>query len=169
MNDQQWKTLMDIILPKLFLDIGRHLQRFKMLGPVLWDLVQQSIILSSEESSAHQQLDLGFVLRFLIRNLTADSLQRDKSSLGLVSALCQQPQAHQLRPRISAIDPSVLSNAFQVDLTLQLKSTAVFDVRFPFSVRCTSSIIKIFILFLHAGGDANGNGSIPQICRCGQR
>lgn len=127
MSEQQWQTLMSDIVPTLLLDIGKDLHRFKMLGPVLWDLIQQSVILSPDEKS-FPQLDSSFAIRFLIRYLSVDSPQRSKASLCLISALIQQPQAHLLLPRISAVDPSDLVDSFQGDWTLQLKSTAKFEV-----------------------------------------
>ncbi len=128
MNDAQWQSLMSTIIPKLFLDIESKLQKFKMLGPLLWDLINQSLYMPGESDNPTAHLNLNFVLRFLIRNLSRDSALRDRSSLSLISLLCQQPQAHKLRPRISAIDPTSLSDCFKGDLNLVIESTAKFGV-----------------------------------------
>lgn len=127
MNDQQWQTLVTTIIPKLILDIEPNIQRFKILRPLLWDLINQSHC-TSDDADGCPRLDLNFVLRFLIRNMSNQDTLRDKSSLSLISILCQQPQAHLLRPRISALDPSSLSEIFSGDLTVAIESTAKFGV-----------------------------------------
>ncbi|KAK4008958.1 uncharacterized protein LOC116923613 [Daphnia magna] len=127
MNDQQWQTLVTTIIPKLILDIEPNIQHFKILRPLLWDLINQSHC-TSDDADGCPRLDLNFVLRFLIRNMSNQDILRDKSSLSLISILCQQPQAHLLRPRISALDPSSLSEIFSGDLTVAIESTAKFGV-----------------------------------------
>jgi hypothetical protein len=127
MNDQQWQTLISAIIPKLVLDIDPKIAQLKTLGPLLWDLVSQSLFMP-EDNVTSPHLNLNFVLRFLIRNLSSTPILRDKASLCLVSLLCQQRQANQLRPRISAIDPTCLSGTFEGDLTLVIESTAKFGV-----------------------------------------
>lgn len=130
MSNAQWKSLVGDIIPKLILDIEPKLTQFKMLNPLLWDLINQSLLMPDLPEESVSPLDLNFVLRLLIRNLSRDSVTRDKSSLSLISVLCLQPQAHQLRPRISAIDPMSLSETFQGDSPLMFESTAKFGVRF---------------------------------------
>lgn len=130
MSNAQWKSLVGSIVPKLILDIEPKLTQFKMLNPLLWDLINQSLLMPDLPEESVSPLDLNFVLRLLIRNLSRDSVTRDKSSLSLISVLCLQPQAHQLRPRISAIDPMSLSETFQGDSPLMFESTAKFGVRF---------------------------------------
>jgi len=132
MKGSQWRNLMESIIPKLLVKIQDQasLQRLKILGPLLWDLINHSLILPADDPSI--QLNLNFVTRFLIRNMSLDSVQREKSSFSLVSVLCQQSEAGQLRPRISSIEPSTLSTTFQGDLSLSLQSTAKFDVSFLF-------------------------------------
>lgn len=126
MDVTQWRAMMELIIPKLLVKIQGHIQRFKILGPQVWDLLNKSILGSEDDPS--NMLKSNFVSRFLIRNMSLfDSLQRDKSSVTLVSALHQQPEASQLRPRISAIEPLTLSNAFKGDLSLSLQSTANFE------------------------------------------
>lgn len=145
MNEAQWRTLMKDIIPNLILDIGPNLLRFKMLGSTLWELIQQSVVLPVDDSPC--LLDLDFVLRFLIRNLSSDSIQKGKSSLSLVSALVQQPQAHHLHPRISAIDPTALTEAFQDDAALQLKSTAKFEVGLESLLFSLNSNLNLDVIF----------------------
>lgn len=132
MKGSQWRSLMESIIPKLLVKIQcqASLQRLKILGSLLWDLINQSLILPADDPSA--QLSLNFVTRFLIRNMSLDFVQREKSSFSLVSVLCQQSDANQLRPRISSIESSTLSTSFQGDLSLSLQSTAKFDVSFTF-------------------------------------
>jgi hypothetical protein len=127
MNDKQWETLLNDIIPKLVLDIEPKMPQLKTLGPILWDLVSQSLFMP-DDMTGSPHLDLNFVLRFLIRNLSGTPILRDKSSLCLVSLLCQQRQANQLRPRVSAMDPTSLSETFEGDLTLVIESTAKFGV-----------------------------------------
>lgn len=127
MNEVQWQTLTNSIVPKLVLDVEPRMQEFKMLSPLLWDLINQSFLMP-DASNPSSQLNMNFVIKFLIRNLSRDSLLRDKSSLSLISLLCLQSQAHLLRPRISAIDPSSLAECFKGDLTLVIESTAKFGV-----------------------------------------
>lgn len=128
MNEEQWQTLTGNIIPKLMLDIEPRMQEFKMLSPLLWDLINQSFLMPDDRNTSTTTLNINFILKFLIRNLSRNSVLRDKSSLSLVSILCLQPQAHQLRPRISAIDPSLLSESFKGDLNLVVESTAKFGV-----------------------------------------
>lgn len=127
MNDQQWQTLVTTIIPKLILDIEPKMQQFKILRPLLWDLINQSLC-TTDDADGYPRLDLNFVLRFLIRNMSHQDISRDKSSLSLISLLCQQPQAHLLRPRISALDPSSLSEIFLGDSAVVIESTAKFGV-----------------------------------------
>ena len=133
MSNPQWKSLVGSIVPKLILDIEPKLTQFKMLNPLLWDLINQSLLMPDLPEESVSPLDLNFVLRLLIRNLSRDAVTRDKSSLSLISVLCLQPQAHQLRPRISAIDPMSLSETFQGDSPLMFESTAKFGVRFIYT------------------------------------
>lgn len=128
MNEEQWQTLTGNIIPKLMLDIEPRMQEFKMLSPLLWDLINQSFLMPDDRNTSTTTLNINFILKFLIRNLSRNSVLRDKSSLSLVSILCLQPQAHQLRPRISAIDPSLLSESFKGNLNLVVESTAKFGV-----------------------------------------
>lgn len=128
MSEEQWRTLTGSIIPKVVLDIEPKMHEFKILSPLLWDLINQSFLMPDGNNTSTSALNMNFVLRFLIRNLSRDSIFRDKSSLSLVSILCLQSQAHQLRPRISAIDPSLLSDSFKGDLTLVVESTAKFSV-----------------------------------------
>lgn len=129
MNSVQWKTLVGAIIPKLMMDIEPRMHHFKMLNPLLWDLINQSLLMPDNPEDSFSPLNLNFVLRLLIRNLSREAIVRDKSSLSLISVMCLQPQAHQLRPRISAIDPMSLSETFQGDdAPLQLESTAKFGV-----------------------------------------
>lgn len=128
MNEEQWQSLTGDIVPKLVIDIEPRMQEFKMLNPLLWDLINQSFLMPNDINTPSSTLNLNFVLKFLIRNLSRDSNLRDRSSLSLVSLLCLQQQAHQLRPRISAIDPLLLSESFKGDVTLLIESTAKFGV-----------------------------------------
>ena len=148
MNDKQWQSLMSTIIPKLFLDIEPKLQQYKMLGPLLWDLINQSLHMPEDSENPAAHLNLNFILRFLIRNLSRESALRDRSSLSLVSLLCQQPEAHKLRPRISAIDPTSLSECFKGDLSLVIESTAKFGVSrracFHFKAEKNNLLLSIF-------------------------
>lgn len=128
MNEDQWKVLMEIITPKLILSIESELHRLKMLGPVLWELMNHALILPHTDDTQNL-MDAAFVLKFLIRNLSKESNQRDKACLSLISAICQQPNVHQLRPRLSAIDPVSLLGAYRIDSNVAFTSTTKFDVR----------------------------------------
>ena len=126
MREAHWKNLMDNIIPALILDIETSLEQYKILGPILWDLIQQSI--SSSESQV-QILNLNLVLKLLIRNLSPTSSLRERCSQNLITALYQQRAAHKLRPRISSIDPSLLTSAFEGDGNVRLNGIAKFEVR----------------------------------------
>lgn len=128
MNEDQWNCLVTTIVPKLILDIESIVLEFKLLAPVIWDMVNMSLLIPEEGDAPFTRINLNFILHFLIRNLSRDTAWREKSGLSLISLLCQQSQAHQLRPRISSIDPTSLSDCFQGDLSLTLESTAKFGV-----------------------------------------
>lgn len=127
MNGDQWKILIELIAPKLILSIESELHRLKMLGPVVWDLMNQALVLPPLNDDSCP-MDASSVLKFLIRNMSKGSNQRDKACLSVISALCQQRDIHLLRPRLSAIDSISLLEAFRVDSNVVFTSTTKFDV-----------------------------------------
>ena len=125
MEEHHWESLMKYLIPQLLLDVESNMDRYQTLGPILWDLIDQSILPAEKPTTF---LDLNFVLKFLIRNVLRNSALQGRCSQHLLTILFQQRLARQLRPRMSSFDASSFTLNLENDVNILFNSTATFKV-----------------------------------------